>query len=54
MNSRGYIRGMKPVLFVRCDRVDAFGIAPDAVARADADVRVWDTVDPAAARPSRP
>jgi GMP synthase (glutamine-hydrolysing) len=43
---------MKPVLFVRCDEIDAFGIAPEAVARAGADVRVWDTVDPDAARPS--
>ena len=43
---------MKPILFVRCDEVDTLGIAPDAVARADADVRVWDTVDPAATRPS--
>jgi GMP synthase (glutamine-hydrolysing) len=43
---------MKSVLFVRCDEIDAFGIAPDAVARAGADVRVWDTVDPDATRPS--
>jgi GMP synthase (glutamine-hydrolysing) len=43
---------MKPVLFVRCDEIDAFGIAPGAVARAGADVRVWDTVDPDAGRPS--
>ncbi len=43
---------MKPVLFVRCDEVDTFGIAPKAVADAGADVRVWDTVDPNAPRPS--
>jgi GMP synthase (glutamine-hydrolysing) len=43
---------MKPLLFVRCDEVDTMGIAPDAVARADADVRVWDTVDPEAMRPN--
>jgi GMP synthase (glutamine-hydrolysing) len=43
---------MKPILFVRCDEVDTLGIAPAAVAGADADVRVWDTVDPEAARPN--
>ena len=43
---------MKPVLFVRCDEVDTLGIAPDAVGRADAEVRVWDTVDPDATRPN--
>jgi GMP synthase (glutamine-hydrolysing) len=43
---------MKPVLFVRCDEVDTFGVAPEAVARADAVVRVWDTVDPEATRPN--
>ena len=43
---------MKPVLFVRCDQIDTFGIAPEAVARADAEVRVWDTVDPDAPRPT--
>lgn len=43
---------MKPILFVRCDAVDTLGIAPEAVGHADADVRVWDTVDPEATRPS--
>jgi GMP synthase-like glutamine amidotransferase len=43
---------MKPVLFVRCDEVDTLGIAPEAVALADAEVRMWDTVDPDATRPS--
>jgi GMP synthase-like glutamine amidotransferase len=43
---------MKPVLFVRCDEIDTFGIAPEAVAQADAEFRVWDTVDPDAIRPS--
>jgi GMP synthase (glutamine-hydrolysing) len=43
---------MKPILFVRCDEVDSLGIAPAAVASAEADVRVWDTVDPEAPRPS--
>ena len=36
---------MRPVLFVRCDRVDTFGIAPSAVADAGAEVRVWEAVD---------
>jgi GMP synthase-like glutamine amidotransferase len=43
---------MKPILFVRCDQIDTFGIAPEAVARADAEIRVWDTVDPDATRPT--
>ena len=43
---------MKPILFVRCDEVDTLGIAPKAVASAGAVVRVWDTVDPDATRPS--
>jgi GMP synthase (glutamine-hydrolysing) len=42
---------MKPILFVRCEEVDTFGIAPKAVASAGADVRVWDTVDVDASRP---
>lgn len=43
---------MKPILFVRCDAVDTLGIAPDAVRAVGADVRMWDTVDPEAVRPS--
>jgi GMP synthase (glutamine-hydrolysing) len=43
---------MKPILFVRCDQVDTLGIAPGAVAGANAEMRVWDTVDPTAVRPS--
>jgi GMP synthase (glutamine-hydrolysing) len=42
---------MKPVLFVRCDVVDTFGIAPSAVADAGAEVRVWDAIDAGAERP---
>jgi GMP synthase (glutamine-hydrolysing) len=42
---------MKPILFVRCDVVDTFGIAPSAVTDGDADVRVWDAIDPATERP---
>lgn len=36
---------MKPVLFVRCDRVDTFGIAPSAVEDAGAEVRIWEAID---------
>ena len=50
--TRRRLHVVKPILFVRCDAVDTFGIAPDAVARAGADVHVWDTVDPIAGRPN--
>ena len=43
---------MKPILFVRCDVVDTFGIAPGAVADAGAEIRTWDAIDPATERPS--
>ena len=43
---------MKPILFVRCDKVDTLGVAPDAVRPGGGDVRLWDTVDPDALRPS--
>ena len=43
---------MKPILFVRCDAVDTLGLAPGAVRAGGADVRLWDTVDPDAMRPS--
>lgn len=36
---------MKPVLFIRCDRVDTFGLAPSAVADAGAEVRIWEAID---------
>jgi len=36
---------MKPVLFVRCDKVDTFGLAPSAVADAGADVAIWEAID---------
>ena len=42
---------MKRVLFVHCDEVDTFGVAPDAVAAAGAEVLVWDALDPNAPRP---
>ena len=42
---------MKPLLFVRCDRVDTFGIAPSAVEDAGAEVRVWEAIDGSEAPP---
>lgn len=41
----------KPILFVRCDSFETFGLAPDAVRAAGADVRIWEAIDPAAERP---
>jgi GMP synthase (glutamine-hydrolysing) len=35
---------MKPLLFVRADRSETFGIAPAAVADAGADTLIWDAV----------
>ncbi len=42
---------MRPILFVRCDPLETFGVAPDAVRAAGAEVRVWDAIDPADAAP---
>jgi GMP synthase-like glutamine amidotransferase len=42
---------MKPILFVHCDEVDTFGVAPDAVTAAGAHVQVWDALDRDAPRP---
>jgi GMP synthase (glutamine-hydrolysing) len=42
---------VQPLLFVRCDAFETFGIARDAVRSAGADVRVWDAIDPSATRP---
>lgn len=42
---------MRPVLFVRCDPLETFGIARDAVEDAGAQVRVWDAIDPDQERP---
>jgi len=35
---------MKPLLLVRADGSETFGIAPDAIADAGADTRVWDAI----------
>jgi GMP synthase (glutamine-hydrolysing) len=42
---------MRPVLFVRCDPLETFGIARDAVRDAGAEVRVWEAIEPDAERP---
>lgn len=42
---------MRPILFVRCDSLESFGVAREAVERAGAQVRVWDAIDPEQARP---
>ena len=42
---------MSRLLFVHCDEVDTFGIAPGAVAAAGADVQVWDALDRTVSRP---
>ncbi|MGZ6545015.1 MAG: type 1 glutamine amidotransferase [Actinomycetota bacterium] len=43
---------MNRVLFVHCDEVDTFGVAPDAIAAAGGDVQVWEALDPDAPRPN--
>lgn len=42
---------MSTLLFVHCDEVDTFGVAPGAATAAGADVHVWDALDPADGRP---
>jgi GMP synthase (glutamine-hydrolysing) len=42
---------VKPILFVRCDAVDTFGLAPDAVRSSGAEVQLWDSMDPDGSRP---
>ena len=42
---------MRPILFVRCDPLETFGIARDAVESAGAQVRTWDAIDTDADRP---
>jgi GMP synthase (glutamine-hydrolysing) len=42
---------MKPILFARCDALETFGIAKDAVQGAGAEVRVWDAIEAGSGRP---
>lgn len=41
----------KSILFVRCDSFETFGLAPEAVRSAGADLRVWEALDGDAERP---
>ncbi len=43
---------MKPVLFVKCDPYETFGVAPSAFSDAGADVVVWESQDASSDRPS--
>ena len=36
---------MKPILFVKADAAETFGIGPAAVAAAGAETRIWDAID---------
>jgi GMP synthase (glutamine-hydrolysing) len=42
---------VRPILFVRCDPLETFGVAVDAVREAGGDVRIWDAIDPDHGRP---
>jgi GMP synthase (glutamine-hydrolysing) len=41
-----------PILLVRCDAFETYGVAPSALAAAGATTRIWDAIDPAEERPS--
>src|SRR5438093_8840742 len=43
---------MKPILFVRCDAFETYGVAPSAVEAVGATIRIWDAIDPAEDRPN--
>jgi GMP synthase (glutamine-hydrolysing) len=43
---------MEPILLVRCDAFETYGVAPSALAAAGAATRIWDAVDPAEERPN--
>ena len=42
---------MEPILLVRCDAFETYGVAPSALAAAGATTRIWEAMDPAAERP---
>jgi GMP synthase (glutamine-hydrolysing) len=42
---------VNPILFVRCDAYETYGVAPAAVEAAGATSRIWEAIDPAADRP---
>jgi GMP synthase (glutamine-hydrolysing) len=43
---------MRPILFVRCDPVETFGVGLDAVVAAGGEVVTWEAIDPDAKRPA--
>jgi GMP synthase (glutamine-hydrolysing) len=40
-----------PILLVRCDAFETYGVAPAALAAAGVTTRIWDAIDPADGRP---
>jgi GMP synthase (glutamine-hydrolysing) len=43
---------MEPILLVRCDAFETYGVAPSALGAAGARTRIWDATDPAEERPN--
>ena len=43
---------MDPILFVRCDAFETYGVAPSALAAAGATTFIWDAIDPDEERPN--
>jgi GMP synthase (glutamine-hydrolysing) len=41
-----------PILLVRCDAFETYGVAPSALATTGATTRIWDAIDPAEERPN--
>ena len=46
------LAGMEPILLVRCDAFETYGVAPSALGAAGATTRIWDATDPAEERPN--
>jgi GMP synthase (glutamine-hydrolysing) len=42
---------VKPLLFIRCDPLETFGVGQRAVAETGMPVAIWEAIDPAAPRP---
>jgi len=49
---RHYTRRVDPILLVRCDAFETYGVAPAALAAQGAPTQIWDAIDPASDRPS--
>jgi GMP synthase (glutamine-hydrolysing) len=45
---------VKPILLVRCDAFETYGVAPTALADAGATTRIWDALKPEQERPRLP